>query len=212
MVILYYIFGYLPFLICDGLLVTHSFNYQFLILLIFITIDVALLQWNWSLIQAPCLSFDSLFNRNWLSHWFLSWVQETSNVCIALSFGSTVLNILGNVVPLYNTYKMGRLIVVVNALLSVSNILSSVIPTFIICRHIYLNTQGNKRSRRRYRHIIDILIRSSALYTFFATLRVIACFLNTTDQAEGHINAVIFLLYAENMPSIAGVSKLHLYG
>ena len=62
--------------------------------------------------------------------------------------------------------------------------MASLTATIIICHCIHTKTANQVQDRRRYRHIIDILIQSSVLYTVVTIGTTIDSFLATGDLAS----------------------------
>jgi len=68
---------------------------------------------------------------------------------------------------------------------------TSVLATFVIGAQIYTSTTTNHQARRRYTHIIEIIIQSSALYSFSILITAITALVgdNSTFTAS---DSVIF--------------------
>ena len=55
---------------------------------------------------------------------------------------------------------------IVQGTTSCVTVATSILATFIIGAQIYASTTMNRQARKRYKHIIEIIIQSSALYSF----------------------------------------------
>ena len=87
---------------------------------------------------------------------------------------------------------------------------TSVLATFIISAEIYRSTSQNINARQQYRHIIEIAIQSSALYTLAALVNAVVSILN-----NGHLNLLGSTIlnvesYADVLAIITTVSSTHI--
>ena len=84
--------------------------------------------------------------------------------------------------------------------------LTSLTATFIICHHIYKSTYQDRRSRRRYRHILNILMQSSVIYTAAVLLETVVTIIYA-GGSEPPVNLVILANYCDALLTITIVSK-----
>jgi len=104
-----------------------------------------------------------------------------------MSFGSLV-----NTVPAFQTPARARQANYISGAMLSTVAATSLVSTVMICLHIYSSTTHDRRSRKRYKHIIDAMVQSSAVYTTVAIATMIVVLLNT-GAAETSI-AVIALV------------------
>ncbi|KAF4615088.1 hypothetical protein D9613_003287 [Agrocybe pediades] len=89
----------------------------------------------------------------------------------------------------------------ISGVLETVAVATSLSATFIICQHIYSNTSQDRRSRQRYKHIVDILVQSSVLYTTSVLLGAICGFLDR-GKVTSPIKAIILDNYADTVLQI----------
>jgi len=78
---------------------------------------------------------------------------------------TTLFEGLATFVPEDNTIQWARRCNIIQGISYSTTAATSVLATFIVAAKIHRSNMNN-RARRRYRHIIEITIQSSALYTF----------------------------------------------
>ncbi|KAF4612501.1 hypothetical protein D9613_012737 [Agrocybe pediades] len=84
-----------------------------------------------------------------------------------LVISSTTYKSLLDVNPESDTVKRDRIEDRLNASMLLSVALTSLVATFMICRQIYTLTTRVSGSRKRYRSVLDALVQSSGIYSFF---------------------------------------------
>ena len=67
---------------------------------------------------------------------------------------------------------------------------TSMLATFVIGAQIHASTDTNRKARRRYKHIIEIIIQSSALYSVSLLLNAITALCSPASLTAS--NSVIF--------------------
>ncbi|KAF9547037.1 hypothetical protein CPC08DRAFT_769526 [Agrocybe pediades] len=91
--------------------------------------------------------------------------------------------------------------------------MTSLAATFVICSNIYRHTASFSASRKRYRHVTDILIQSSAIYTLVIVFQAILGFLDTVqDGRSWNAMTVVFILvnYVSDLTVIVSVRAIYL--
>jgi len=90
----------------------------------------------------------------------------------------------------------------------VSVVVTSLTASFTICYHIYTSTSRDTRSRRRYMHIVELLVQSSFVYTVMQTVLIVDYFMGTGTLGDNKI--ILFILgdYFNALANIASVSHM----
>ncbi|KAF9554616.1 hypothetical protein CPC08DRAFT_821600 [Agrocybe pediades] len=96
------------------------------------------------------------------------------SVELALAIVDATLTCLLILKPGFRTAQNNRLANRIGGTLFAFVAATSLSATFVICYHIYVKTSLDRRSRRRYQHILDILVQSSSVYS--VSVLVIAIF------------------------------------
>lgn len=86
-------------------------------------------------------------------------------LCTVLILIANVMNGLGYFYPRDETVKFARQYNIFEGTTLCVTAATSVIATFVIGAQIYTSTNLNTRARKRYAHITEILVQSSALYS-----------------------------------------------
>jgi len=110
----------------------------------------------------------------------------------------------------FDTNLRDRQFSTISAVRLVTIALTSLTSTSAICRYIYLNTSENLRSRRKYKHIVDILLQSSILYSTSALMMTISDLL-VTEQVETSTTAIVLSNYFGAFTNIMAVRILHFF-
>jgi len=138
--------------------------------------------------------------------------SSPNSVCTAIFFTFPIKRCLDIVYfTLFNTKKSFKTLqkgLLINRISGATNsavVATSITATFIICRHIYATTSHDRRTRRRYKHIVDILIQSSILYTTAVLADIVLQFVNT-GTLQNSIKLEILLNYFEIFPIVTSVS------
>ena len=85
---------------------------------------------------------------------------------------------------------------------------TSVLATSLICHHIYSRT-AMARNRNKYKHVTDILIQSSVLYTTVMIVETILRLLDTGDITSS-LSVILLEHYSSVLVNVASVSaKIH---
>jgi len=111
-------------------------------------------------------------------------VPRTFYHALALSIVQYVLLALLTFNPSITTPSLSRRFNLISGSLSCVSSFTSIFSTLTIGYLIYSSTRHDKRSRRRYTHIIEILIQSSAFYSFTTTAVAVCAFGTTNDIVE----------------------------
>jgi len=86
-------------------------------------------------------------------------------------------------------------------------VLTSVLATFVIGAQIYLSTAMNHQARKRYKHLMEIIIQSSALYSLSTLLSAII----TLSVANSSVTKPVLIeagQYTTTISSFSTVSSL----
>ena len=87
---------------------------------------------------------------------------------------SIVMAGLSNLVLADETIEFGHQYNAVQGSGMCVTVATSVLATFVIGARIYSSTAMNHRARRRYKHIVEIIVQSSALYSLCILLAAVA--------------------------------------
>lgn len=82
---------------------------------------------------------------------------------------------------------------------------TSMIATFVIGAQIYFSTSLNIQARRRYKHIIEIIIQSSALYSIAILFPAISVFVHNANLGLPGSKTINFDAYTSAIASITTV-------
>jgi len=80
--------------------------------------------------------------------------------------------------PKYQTARFARLEHVIQGSSSCVTAAASVLATLMIGHEIYSSTKLNNRARRRYSHIVEIMVQSAVIYTIASILGAITSLLD----------------------------------
>jgi len=83
---------------------------------------------------------------------------------------------------------------------------TSLASTLVICYHIYSSTTQDRRSRQRYKHVVDIMVQSSLVYTSIVAFDSVVGFLNTTPKQQLSLTIQSLSHYTDFLASITSVS------
>jgi len=86
---------------------------------------------------------------------------------------------------------------------------TSVLATFVIGAQIYVSTNKNHKVRRRYKHIIEIIIQSSALYSVSLLLYAIIVLCLSTNLTVSNSVIIDAHLYAGAISGFITVYSLN---
>jgi len=90
-------------------------------------------------------------------------------------------------------------------------VLTSVSATFVIGAQIYASTAVNHQARRRYKHVIEIIIQSSALYSISLLITAIISLINTNAKIAALQSVLLNLdagVYANAISSFTTVCSI----
>lgn len=104
-----------------------------------------------------------------------------------------------------DSHRLARKANILTGTLFASVVATSITATFVICHHIYKSTTLNVRARRRYKHIVDILVQSSVMYTISVILVTICNFLDTGNVLSS-VDAIVLEEYAQSISVVMTVS------
>ena len=98
-----------------------------------------------------------------------------------LNLAAAALNTFYSNHPGLETIARGKQFDIIQASAGLVTALTSVLASGIIVYRIYSSTSINQTARKRYRHIIDIMIQSSAVYTLSNIAQSTCNFINTAN-------------------------------
>jgi len=108
---------------------------------------------------------------------------------------STLFQGLFSFVPEDSTIQWAQLFNIIEGISLCTTAATSVLATYIIAAKIHRSNMNN-RARRRYRHIIEITIQSSALYTLSTLGNAVTTLItngNLNSDGSTLLNAEIYL-------------------
>lgn len=92
-----------------------------------------------------------------------------------------VLGVLITSIPAFQTVSFNRVGNIMQASSSTITAVTSITATIVIGAHIRSSTRLNRRARRRYQHIVEILVQSAALYSIVMLVQAIVAIIDTGD-------------------------------
>jgi len=95
-----------------------------------------------------------------------------------LTIAGAVMNGLFNALPSFQTVEFAHQQNILQGTISFVTAATSIISTIIIGAHIYASTRFHPQARKRYTHIIDIMIHSSAIYSLSMLSQAILSFID----------------------------------
>jgi len=126
---------------------------------------------------------------------------------IALMITDTLYTSLFYAKASFQTVQAARNANIISGATFVAVAVTSITATYLICHHIYTSTKHNQRSWKRYKHIVDICIQSSIIYTTIMVFETIIDFLETDDpESASNISVQALDMYLEAFLNIASVS------
>ncbi|KAF9547040.1 hypothetical protein CPC08DRAFT_769529 [Agrocybe pediades] len=96
-----------------------------------------------------------------------------------------------NADPKFGTAKHVRISNRLAGAMYISAAVTSLMATFMICHQIYTHTSHYTRSRKRFRHVIDILVQSSGIYTAVVIMQAVLDYLNSGSLGPSMIPAIV---------------------
>jgi len=124
-----------------------------------------------------------------------------------LTIAGAVMNGLFNALPSFQTDQFAQQQNIVQGTISCVTAATSIISTIVIGAHIYSSTKLLTQARRRYTHIIDIMIQSSALYSLSMLSQAILSFIDPGTIGSGAQTALSMgIIYTTGTAIITTVS------
>jgi len=133
-----------------------------------------------------------------------------SSYDIALSMVYIVLTCLISLTPGFGTDQRAKQLGNIQGTLYATVAATSLTSTLIICRSIYVNTaESGERYRRRYRHVVDILVQSAAVHSTSMLLAAIFQYLNTAQTKSQSVDVAIYYFVPLSVPVLVSRINCH---